>query len=692
MADGQVDAADSGAGAVSPGRSARAEEVERAVGELVGRPDEVERGELHALAMMIVDGALDADEPALVLGQKGLQELYGRQLRLSSPSSEQIEQRGQVIGLLDVINWAYRRLLPVGLVAGLEPNGYARRILEEIGRHPGISNEELTEALAIETTEVSRVGRRLVDSGLARKRKVGRRNHWELTGRGRQSLSTITPFNPASRSVLEPEDESERRAGGITVAVDADVVPILAEQVLEVEEFRATFGRRQSPLAALHGRIFSTVVTADEPVSPEDIAQMTSISRRVVDSTVASLIDHGYMRQESSAASKRLRRNAPLYLNMEQYCAIGVKISLHRLVGVMTDVRANSIGPTVSRDIVDSEDPENIISTVADLVRELRDRVDAPEQIIGLGIELGGHIDPHTGDVVTTPNLNWTLNRFPLAKRLERATGLMVVVENDINALAIHEHLFGAARGCARFALVAIGTSIGCGIVRDGHIEHGASGMVGEIGHIPIGPMSRPCRCGRWGCLESVASTTAIAHAVGEEYSDRSMTFDRAVQLADGGEEQAITAIRDAGMFIGRAVVIVQNLHDPERVIVAVPPQLQGTSGRSSEEFRRALLNSVACHRFSASDRQDVDIIQLPREEHGARGAASTVLRRFIQRPLSTHPQATALTNDPVAQIKLFRTGERTVTFNRHDVVLGADAIDDPLRRLSDQITIVTDG
>jgi DNA-binding MarR family transcriptional regulator len=170
----------------------RLAELTRLLDELEEQP-EILSGDFNALAMMIADAALDADDATLTAAQDGLQRLYGLQAWIDEPSPEQLEARGRVLGLIDLLQWTLRRVVPKTLLTRLEPNGHAHSFLQAIADRPGLSNQQLTEQLQTDETEISRVGRRLLENGLARKRKLGRRNQWEITPRGEQALEVDAP-------------------------------------------------------------------------------------------------------------------------------------------------------------------------------------------------------------------------------------------------------------------------------------------------------------------------------------------------------------------------------------------------------------------------------------------------------------------------------------------------------------------
>jgi len=134
---------------------------------------------------------------------------------------------------------------------------------------------------------------------------------------------------------------------------------------------------------------------------------------------------------------------------------------------------------------------------------------DAEGTIHGIGICAPGPLDPRTGVVLNPPNVPCWRN-FPLAERVRTQYRIPVKVENDANAAALAETRWGAARGFRYVFYATIGTGIGTGIVFDGSIYHGKTGSAGEGGHVSIDYRGPVCRCGKRGCIEVLASGTAI--------------------------------------------------------------------------------------------------------------------------------------------------------------------------------------
>jgi glucokinase len=130
-------------------------------------------------------------------------------------------------------------------------------------------------------------------------------------------------------------------------------------------------------------------------------------------------------------------------------------------------------------------------------------------EIQSIGICAPGPLDPKSGIVLNPPNVPCWRN-FPLAERVSAKCSLPVKVDNDANAAALAETLWGAARGFRYVFYVTIGTGIGTGIVFDGAIYHGKTGSAGEGGHVSIDYRGPVCACGKRGCIEILAAGPAI--------------------------------------------------------------------------------------------------------------------------------------------------------------------------------------
>ena len=169
-----------------------------------------------------------------------------------------------------------------------------------------------------------------------------------------------------------------------------------------------------------------------------------------------------------------------------------------------------------------------VIGEMCSAIESLKVKYRDSAQLAGIGIGVPGFIDMDTGTVVRSPNLPDWVN-FPVREEIERRLGTTVILENDANAAAMGEKWLGAGRNMDSMAMYTLGTGVGGGIVFNGHLWHGMTGMAGELGHFNVEPEGYPCGCGSRGCLEQYASATAIVRMAHE-----AIASGNAADLAEG--------------------------------------------------------------------------------------------------------------------------------------------------------------
>lgn len=169
-----------------------------------------------------------------------------------------------------------------------------------------------------------------------------------------------------------------------------------------------------------------------------------------------------------------------------------------------------------------------VIGEMCDAIQSLSVKYRDSSQLAGIGIGVPGFIDMDTGTVMRSPNLPDWLN-FPVRELIERKLGTTVILENDANSAAMGEKWLGAGRNIDNMAMYTLGTGVGGGLVFNGQLWHGMSGMAGELGHFNIESEGHPCGCGGRGCLEQYASATAIVRMAQE-----AIATGNAPDLAEG--------------------------------------------------------------------------------------------------------------------------------------------------------------
>lgn len=199
------------------------------------------------------------------------------------------------------------------------------------------------------------------------------------------------------------------------------------------------------------------------------------------------------------------------------------------------------------------------------------------EQVAGVGVGIPGFMDFDKGFIKFSPNL--PLTNVPLKDHLEAALNKPVRVNNDANVAALGEAWGGAGRGVSSVVCYTLGTGVGGGIVVNGRLIEGFSGMAGELGHISIVPdlEAIQCGCGKIGCLETVSSATGIIRMAKDavERGDRTslslvetiMAKD-VVDAAKNGDEVAQRIVSRAAFYLGKSMALVAVVVNPQRFII----------------------------------------------------------------------------------------------------------------------------
>ncbi|HUY57934.1 MAG TPA: ROK family protein [Candidatus Micrarchaeaceae archaeon] len=234
-----------------------------------------------------------------------------------------------------------------------------------------------------------------------------------------------------------------------------------------------------------------------------------------------------------------------------------------------------------------SQGPEGVLAQIEELVREAVSAV--PESSLSqlvLAVGVPGPVDLESGVVEGAPNLpGW--RRFPVRQRLEKLLGCECLIDHDANLGALAEHRRGTGRGTQDFVYVTVSTGIGAGLILGGQLYRGHQGSAGEFGHMVILPEGPLCNCGNRGCLEAVASGTAIARQAGLG------SASEVGRLAAAGDPGAQAVLSRAARYVGLALGGLINLLNPEAVAV-------GGGVAAAPEFWSAVLAGVADSSFAS--------------------------------------------------------------------------------------------
>lgn len=300
------------------------------------------------------------------------------------------------------------------------------------------------------------------------------------------------------------------------------------------------------------------LISTGGPTTRAALGEHLGLSKAAISGLTRELLDGGYL-IETDTVQKQGRPSRLLDLRPDGLWFLGVSMVSDPLVLSLVDFKG---GIAKSVKINRSSDPAELAQMIAAALPDLA----PPEgEIAGIGVALSGLVDSDQAVCIRSTQLGW--RDVPLAALLAKATGLPVFIENDAKALALREKLFGAARDASGFTLIWLGAGIGAAHFVHDRLHRGAHGGAGEVAHVTVDPDGLPCRCGKTGCLDTVASLTALidqAHADGLAIS----SLTEIEREAAAGKSAAIRMLHRAGGALGLAIAQIIQLYDPELVLV----------------------------------------------------------------------------------------------------------------------------
>lgn len=243
-------------------------------------------------------------------------------------------------------------------------------------------------------------------------------------------------------------------------------------------------------------------------------------------------------------------------------CAVGIDLGGTNIFGGLVDGDGRLI-TTRKRPTPVPQGAPGIFQAMRAMITELMGEAGG-RKVVGIGLGIPGLLDRERGLSLQSPNIPWGAN-VPILPAFT-GFGLPVEFDNDVRCHTIGELHFGAGKGIKHFLLATIGTGIGSGIVIDGKLYRGPTGLAGELGHVTLQPGGPQCGCGKKGCFEALAS----GRNIGRRASEAGIAGSARELFAKGaaGDQRALELIDRIAYDLGRGISIYVNLMNPQRVIV----------------------------------------------------------------------------------------------------------------------------
>jgi predicted NBD/HSP70 family sugar kinase len=315
----------------------------------------------------------------------------------------------------------------------------------------------------------------------------------------------------------------------------------------------------------INRRVVLNLIRTKQPISRADLARVSGLQRSTISLIVEELIAKQWVLEGPTGRLPRGRRPTFLRLNDERVI-IGVDIRPTQITVALSDVNGKFASQeAMATPATPKIAMESIVSRVQRLLRSCAGK----KMVEGIGISVPGRVDPGSERLVFAPNLHWP--DFDLRVPVEKATGCEVELENAANACVLAAVWFDHM-DCRNMVVVTVSEGIGTGVLANGHVVRGFSGMAGEFGHVPLDLKGPQCTCGSRGCWEVFGSNRAALRYYFESGANAGtaggLNFLDLLRLADQGDARAAQALETMAHYLGRGMRMIVAGLDPEQIVV----------------------------------------------------------------------------------------------------------------------------
>lgn len=372
-------------------------------------------------------------------------------------------------------------------------------------------------------------------------------------------------------------------------------------------------------------------IATNGPVSRAQLARDLGLSGPTLTQATKYLFDRGLIAEVKQSPSTGGRPATLLGLVANAGQVLGLKLTENHAVGVCVNLNSEIMW---SFEEPFSSRGDAAVKELIAILKKQSKKIKG--QLLGIGIGIPGVVSPIDSGTADSAMLGWS--KANVGKQISDALGTPVLLENDVNTLAVTESLYGHGRDVSNFLTITLGRGIGMGIVIHGELFAGSYGA-GEFGHVHAVANGRKCECGKIGCLETVASSPAIHEAaVAAGYISKSAPMSKLWDVARKDKKIANDLFKKPAELLGIALANVINIFGPELIFISG----EGVEGWDLWEssFRKALDSHVV----STMNKYDIEVDPWD-DAKWALGATAIVLQASLSRNQRTNPSFTEVKN-----------------------------------------------
>ena len=397
------------------------------------------------------------------------------------------------------------------------------------------------------------------------------------------------------------------------------------------------------------------------PITRVEIKSRTHLSWGTVTTTTKELLGRGIITEIGSVTTGVGRRPVELDLNRSANFVLGLQLGALVARAVLMDVKGTVVDEQEAP--VDSRgSAREMLAVLHGTGRAILQRHSVSRTLLaGVGVAAPGAVDFSTGVCLYAPH-HPHLKDVPLKRTFEQAFGVPCFVDHDYNCFVLAEQVFGYGKGLHSFICVPVGTGLSAGLFLNGEVYRGADSLAGEFGHTCVDPDGPLCACGNHGCLEALASGSAIAAVARHEAAANPssaiisiargdhgrITAETVAQAARHGDRLASDIYARMGAVLGIGISNLINTFNPQSII------LGGRVSKAADLFLPSCMESVRKRAWYASNKE-VKVTRLERAE--ALGAAALVLQQIFTTGQIVRRRLRARTATPARSTRPARGG-----------------------------------
>jgi len=391
-------------------------------------------------------------------------------------------------------------------------------------------------------------------------------------------------------------------------------------------------GSNHSTIKSSNRSLVLRLLNSMEKVSRAQLSRITGLTKTTITNIINELLDAGIICETGTADSSSGRKPILLKLVKDALYAVGLYISRDFVYCNIVNIKGEIIKEHKGAfDFIENE--QSFLSMIYENISKVLSASGvSTSKILGIGVASIGPLDISRGIILDPPNFRG-LKLIPVVEALKEKFGLEAFLDNDMNASAIAEKLFGKGKNIANFIYVGVTNGIGAGIILDDCIFRGCNGFAGEIGHSTVDIRGERCACGNLGCLELYASIPVIVNQVKSSVSlgaestlgtEKDISWTQIVAAASQGDSLCLKAVDRLVYYLSAGLVNLVNSFDPEVIFLGHEIAMAG-------ELVIKPLNEMINQNvlFRNSKRVEVELSAF-KEHAPCIGAPSIVLNKFF--------------------------------------------------------------